>query len=363
LPVQTLVLYPVGRFTKVCSALQQARSGHTATRLADGRVLVAGGRDVTGGVLASMERLEGALVVPSGTLEIRSQGQSFSLPRSRQAALLVEQTGQVYFSGGETGPVATPTPLSTHLFTDPTVDFAFGALGPATPPRLGRTRHVALQLDDAALLVGGMTRPANGSAVVASDVVERLELSTATMTILAPLPEAREDASIALLGRDVLVVGGRLGGVSRAAIDVLPAGDATHATRGSLLIPRAGAALAVVGTRAFVAGGVDSTGTLTGTTEWVTASSSVAGPNLVPRQHACAVTLGSRVLIVGGEDANGPSAAAELIETDGSVTTLPFGGAPRVEHACVALEDGGALIVGGRGSSGALDDLWQFTAP
>jgi hypothetical protein len=363
LPEQTLVLYPVGRFTKVCTTLQEARSGHTATRLADGQVLIAGGRGVTGGALASMERLGSALVVASGSLAIQSQGQSFPVPRSRHAALLVEQTGQVYFSGGEAGTVATPTPLSTHLFTDPQVDFAIGALGPQNPPRLGRTRHVALHLDDAVLLVGGMTRPANGSAVVPSEVVERLELSTATMTILAPLPEAREDASIALLGRDVLVMGGTGGGVSRATIDVLPEGDATHARHSSLLTPRAGSAVTVVGSRALVAGGLDNTGAMTGSTEWVTASSAVAGPNLAPRTHACAVTLGERVLIVGGEDATGPSAAAELIEADGSVTTVAFPGAARVDHACVALEDGGALIVGGLGSSGALDDLWQFTAP
>jgi Galactose oxidase, central domain len=110
-------------------------------------------------------------------------------------------------------------------------------------------------------------------------------------------------------------------------------------------------------------GGIDSTGAMTGTTEWLTTSNAVAGPAITPRMHACALTLGERVLIVGGEDANGLSAAAELIEADGSVTTVSFAGPPRVGHACVVREDGSALIVGGRGAEGALDDLWPFTPP
>lgn len=355
-PELKLVLYPLGRFTKICSGLREARSAHSATLLKDGSVLIAGGRGSTGDALSTMEQIGAAFVDAAGTISVLAQGQRFQLPRAHHSALRVASTGQVFISGGESG--TTPTALATHLFTDPDVGFAIGALGPGLIPR---TRHVTLQLDESLLLFGGLTRDA--SALVPTDVVERIDLSTLEISKLTPLPEVRDEASIVLLGRDVLVAGGTRAGVSRSTIDVFREGDAAHATRSSMRLPRSGAAITVVGQRALIAGGLDATGAMTGTTEWLTTSNAVAGPAITPRMHACALTLGERVLIVGGEDANGLSAAAELIEADGSVTTVSFAGPPRVEHACVVREDGSALIVGGRGAEGALDDLWQFTLP
>ena len=42
-------------WSRSAASMQQARQGHTATRLLDGRVLVTGGRDDTGAFLASAE--------------------------------------------------------------------------------------------------------------------------------------------------------------------------------------------------------------------------------------------------------------------------------------------------------------------
>jgi hypothetical protein len=141
-------------FTPTGSAAT-GRCGHTATRLADGRVLVTGG--VSGGKI-----LSSAEIYDPMTGEFTSAG-SMSIGRERQTATLLSD-GRVLVAGGLSGPTAGDGPnanpsgqpsavASAELF-DPRTG-KFEPAGTMTQPRGGHT---------ATLLPGGQVLIAGGYA-------------------------------------------------------------------------------------------------------------------------------------------------------------------------------------------------------
>ena len=169
------------------AGLNSARRGHTATRLSDGRVLIAGGEN-------SSEQLSGTEIFDpsSGTF---SNGGNMSAARAYHAAIKLGD-GRVLITGGRDGSGA----LSTTEYFDPST----GTFSSGPAMSVARAGHSATLLADGRVFIAGGNT--NGSA-------EIFDPSFGTfIAISAQMNSARSKHSAALLldGR-VLLVGGESG--------------------------------------------------------------------------------------------------------------------------------------------------------
>ncbi len=166
------------------STMSSARRGHTATRLSDGRVLIAGGENGSG-VLNESEIYDPA----SSTF---SSAANMTVARVDHTATLLGD-GRVLIAGGRDGAGAVAT---TEIF-----DPATGAFSSGPSLSVARAGHSATLFANGTLLVAGGT--ASGSA-------ELLNVGAGTSSAAGTMSVARSMHSAALLqdGR-VLIVGGR----------------------------------------------------------------------------------------------------------------------------------------------------------
>src|SRR5216117_3338627 len=218
--------------------LNQPRAEHTATLLANGTVLIAGGRDAADQALASAEIYDPAT---GGYTLLASP---LPAPIWGHTATRLDD-GTVLIAGGRRG--ASPR-RAAQLF-DPATD-TFTALGPMSTPR---GRHTATLLRDGRVVVIGGT---DGVKPVAS--LEIYDPTTRTFS-LAPsaLAVVRQDHTTTLLpdGR-ILVVGGSNASGALDSAEIYDPGGSTVSPAAPLNVPRtlASAALLLDGT-VLVAGG------------------------------------------------------------------------------------------------------------
>ena len=139
------------RFTPVDS-MATARAGHTATLLQDGRVLITGGG------------LAGAELYAPATGQFTPTG-SMTTARDGDAATLVAD-GRVLFVGGQEGDVAV---ASAEMYDPGTGQFS--EIGSMSTPR--RAHTATLLLDGRVLIAGGSSI---GGSSVSSPPVARAEL-------------------------------------------------------------------------------------------------------------------------------------------------------------------------------------------
>ncbi len=300
---------------------------HTATRLQDGRVLVAGGytqraelfNPATGtwaptGNAPASYRGATATLLPSGKVLVtgaNSNGISASLydpasgtwtatgslaaPRYHHTALLLAN-GQVLVTGGTASESGT-TPLGSAELYDPATGTwtATGSLVGA------RHHHTATLLPNGQVLVAG-----GGNASGRLSSAELFTPATGTWTSVSALGTARSSHTATLLANGlVLVTGGAL--------------DGEPSTRAELFNP--------------------ATGTWTAT-----------GPLLHPRRnHTATLLANGRVLVTGGyDDSAGIQTAAELYDPARGVwDALPSMGVSRYQHTATLLANGRVLVAGG----------------
>jgi hypothetical protein len=170
-----------------------ARGAHTATRLPNGRVLVAGGRDHRGDTIMPVE-----IYAPGTGTWVRAG----ALPRALQSSLGLAtavrlNNGTVLLANpGWTGAVARYAPR-THTWTlDRTSPLAFRTGVMFTTLHDGRT-----------LAAGGETVSNDGLGMLADVFIS--DAKTATWTAVAPMPLARAwGAALTLRDGRVLVLGG-----------------------------------------------------------------------------------------------------------------------------------------------------------
>ncbi|PYN02660.1 MAG: hypothetical protein DME07_09285, partial [Candidatus Rokuibacteriota bacterium] len=219
--------------------MNQARAGHTATLLANGTVLIAGGKDAAGRPLATAELYDPAIG------HYTQLAASLPAPVWGHTATLLND-GSVLIAGGE-GNGGLPV-VAAQLFDPGTGTFtAVGSM--ATP----RSHHTATQLHDGRLLVAGGTDGSNALATL-----EVYDPATRTFS-LAPsaLRTPRQAHTATLLNdRRLLLAGGSnsLGALNSAELYDPAAG--TIRPGAPLNVPRtlASAALLLDGT-VLVAGG------------------------------------------------------------------------------------------------------------
>lgn len=356
LPVAPAGAQPPGTW-QPGAELHQARAGHTATLLEDGRILVVGGVDAAGHTLNAVELLDpasGGFALLPAALPVGVWGHS--------ATLLAD--GTVLITGGrdEAGrPVA-----DTQLY-----DRASGTITLLNPMSTPRAEHTATWLPDGRVLVAGGMDGASATA--------RLEIydeQTRTFAIApASLTTARE-AHTATLLRDgrVLIAGGRNAGGALASTEIYDAELGTVSAAGQLQVARAaaGAALLLDGT-VLVAGGQGADGLDLASAE---AYDPVTGPFALlpaamgsPRSGHLATMLlhNGKIFIAGGTSAGLPVTSVELYDpVTGTFQPLAAPGTTRQVLAATSFEvpyAGFLLASAGRDAGGiplASSDLLAY---
>jgi N-acetylneuraminic acid mutarotase len=169
-------------------SLAQARSGHTAVLLPNGKILVAGGTDLNNAALASVELYDPLTGAWSTTSKLNTAR------RLHTATLL--PSGKVLVAGGETGNAATET---AELY-----DPATGAWTARTRLRSPRYSHTATLLSTGQVLVAGGH---NGSVAIREVEVYDPATNSWTITGAMDAPRSLHTATLLLDGQ-TLVVGG-----------------------------------------------------------------------------------------------------------------------------------------------------------
>jgi hypothetical protein len=372
----SVILYRVNTFVPLenaqqpgtCLELIRPRAGHTATRLADGRVVLAGGFWLTEAgereTLSSIEILDPR----QRTITSLSVPESDATKRAFHTASLMLD-GRVAVVGGESqSPGGIATPLSTGAVIDPATQRVQQFLL-AEP----RSRHAAaIDIAGRILLVGGVG--ADGSIVSSAEGVE----PAAGRSFPVPTPLPRTGASVVPFqdGQRLAVIGGSDGSeVFRDVLMFAFSGTTFNPSTASVLL-RQGRRDAVAtafddGKKLLVLGGYSTATTPDENARPVAATevlelnpeapSLSSGPAIVDRGELCAVSLpGGRVFTAGGrrlsESGLSSSGVAEVITPTQNVTGGVLGmmpvTPPRYLHTCTLLPDGSVLVVGGLDESG-----------
>jgi hypothetical protein len=233
-------------WTPTAEGTTQARAGHTATLLDDGRVLIVGGMNDDGYALTS-----GAASLFDPTVETWTATDPMDVPRYFHAATK-NSIGRVVVSGGCATMGCSPPLRDAEVF-----DPVSGQWIPAAPLSVARAMHASITFEDGKVIaVGGWS---DGAETATTELFDSL---TYSWTTGAGLIQARFGASPVMLDSGhALIIGGSYGteppfapsrrveGVSRQDLLWRPVVD--------LIEPRAGATSTLLANgEVLVAGGV-----------------------------------------------------------------------------------------------------------
>jgi hypothetical protein len=309
-------------------ALAMARVGATATRLASGKVLIAGGRGATG-ACEVYDPLRGTFATVGSLLHPRYGHSATALPN-----------GKVLMAGGFDATGAPGTALSSAELFDPVT----GVSTPGLEDASVSGQHVA------ALLT---LTPYEGHVIFASPGgVARFDAVTGALT-KGPTPvlfPAEPIGALRSLGARLFVTGltGTAGTFAAAAAEVDCASLETTSIA-SLSSTRRGATMTSLGDRVLIAGGTNPNDGMPVLPTQIYDGGPLGpdyGPSLSkPRQHHVAIRLpGGDVALVGGDAAG----TVEVYRRTGRVALLAGGiGAPTYAPAGALLPSGDVLVVGG----------------
>lgn len=331
---------PVSATFEALPDLGTPRSGHTATLLADGRVLIAGGYNASFSADAGAELYDPATgtTTPTGSLTIGREGAT--------AVMLAD--GRVLIAGGYNASAGR------HQRTAEIYDPASGTFARTSDMAIPRYAGTAKLLPDGRVLIAASVTPNAVGGGMASDVAEIFDPETGSFSVIERMIEARDYASTILLpdGRVLFTSGftqesGRFlpsAEVYSPLADTLTAGPA-------LLQARAGATTSVLADgRVLVVGG---DGTAAATAEIVAADGSAVAAAAAPIHarvgHVATTLADGRVLITGGG-----SAIAELFDPQTAAFRATGAlDADRYGHTATLLADGKVLVAGGTDAQGA----------
>jgi hypothetical protein len=342
------------------------RSGHTATLLTNGKVLVAGGINSTA---AELFDPASESFTPTG---------SMSTPRYGATATLLSN-GKVLIAGGF-GPGASVLPrLNTAELYDPFTG-TFSVTGNMS---VGRVRHTATLLSDGNVLIaGGTTSNVGGGAATAT--AEIYDSTSGIFSAAGSMISDRAQHTATLLADgSVLIVGGWNGHAADAAddppwdpmiaelFDPLSLNFTAGASMGTTRIGHV--AIPLISGKVLILGGVP---TLQNVHVQLlnppyaqlydpVARTFSSSRNLTMPQTGYSGTLltNGEVLLVGGGNLAQTVSTAELFDPN-AWSLIPTGGlaVPRRGHSATLLHDGRVLVTGGVDSNGnalATAELYQ----
>ncbi|KFE64307.1 adventurous gliding motility protein AgmC [Hyalangium minutum] len=336
-------------------ALTTARQNHLVTTLLSGQVLVTGGEgirsDGSRGPLASTEVYDPATGIwsPTGALTTARQNHS--------AVLL--PSGQVLVTGGEgIDSEGTLGPLASTEVYDP----ATGTWSPTGALTTARQSHSATVLFSGQVLVTGGEGIDSEGTLGPLASTEVYDPATKTWSSTGALATARRNHSATmLLSGEVLVAGGeglRSNGtrVLLASTEVYDPATKTWSPTGALVTARRNhSAVQLPSGRVLISGSEGPSGALT-STEVYAPGTGVWSPtrDLLTARSGHAVTLlpSGHVIITGGQASGRPLGSVEVYKTVGaSSPTAPLTEA-RSGFSTVLLPNGQVLVVGGSDSDG-----------
>jgi hypothetical protein len=340
----------VGEWLPADAMNNKGRIRHTATLLANGKVLVAGGFG-PGGTSQSTELYDPAS-------DTWSNAGSLSQQRQNATATLLRD-GRVLVAGGH-GSGGGSSLASAELY-----DPAAGTWSQTGSMSIARDTHTATLLPDGRVLVAG-GEGAN-SAMLSS--AELFDPGTGAWSPTGSLSQARDLHSATLLpdGR-VLVAGGWDGSSKKsrlASAELYDPGTGSWSpTPGSLVQGRSlhGAVLLPDG-KVLVVAGNDGTGALASAELFdpATGGWSQTGSLIVARDDHTVTALATGQVLAAGGGSKRTLASVELYDpATGAWSSTASLGHARYSHVATPLSDGRVLVVGGFGKGGYLSSAELF---
>ena len=338
-------------------SMSARRVSFTATLLADGQVLAAGGStDNAVDPLATSERWDPATGQWSGAA-------TFSQGRAEQAAGLLPD-GRVLMTGGE----ANQTPLTSALAFDP----GSNAWRSVASMPSAHTRHTQVTLQDGRVLViGGYETRDDLVRDGASSLVELYDPTLNAWTIGATMPYYMATGTTTLLqDGSVLVAGGASSNTNRnVALRYFPATNRWR-TAGSFTDARRYQVAALLPNgKVLVAGGFGDRDALRSAVLYDPATNAWTdvAPMATARVGATATTLpNGKVLVAGGRspDIFSVTATAELFDpTTNTWSPAASMATPRSDHTATLLADGRVLVAGGSPGIALVTDSAEIYTP
>ncbi|XYH96299.1 Kelch repeat-containing protein [Sorangium sp. So ce1128] len=303
---------------------------HTATSLADGRVLIAGGDQYD----ADHRRiLVASAAIYDPVLDAWLPAAPMSEPRGAHEATLLAD-GRVLVTGGG-GPLGTA--LDTAELYDPTTD----TWTPAAPMTSARAVHTATVLADGRVLVAG------GAAAATAEIYDP---ATGGWSPTPAMAIARTDhRATRLLDGRVLVTGGRTAAINdSSSVEIYDPTTGAWTPGPSMLRAQWGhtATLLEDGDVLVVGWGVSTEVYDPDANAWT-----LAGSLSVPRDRPTATRLCDGRVVVSGDGSNENLEAGQPVEVyDPSTRTFssgPVNDVGRRASTATLLPDGKVLFVGG----------------
>lgn len=329
---------PPDRLCATAGTLNEARSGHHATPLGDGGVLVTGGASAGGGAAATLERFDPA------TTTFALTGEALRDEAALLHATATLPDGGVLLSGGVAAKEGAPSGIA---FAGALRFDAHGKLSGQPRLLLGgpRAAHSATTLPDGrVLLAGGCAQLGAGGCAATLASTELYDPRADSFAPGPPLLHARFGHDAVLRGDGtVLLVGGRGDGGGAVPAEIVDPSELRSFDAG---VVTGSAAPSPTGS-VFVAGGTGTSGS--GASLWLSPSEPpLALPPLPsPRTTPSLTALeDGAVLVAGGGDAT-----LALWDGRGALTALPAT-FTALGAAAVRLADGTVLLSGGSDAAG-----------
>ncbi len=342
------------------ASLGTSRHFHTATLLADGKVLVVGGTSSAGGVLASTE-------VYDPVANTWTTKQPLATARSRHTATLLGD-GKVLVVGGENG---SGNALSSVELYDPVAN----TWASITSLTTARSHHTATLLPDrqTVVIAGGK----DGSSVIAAESGAEVYFyypqdpgSSSPSQITMGAGRYSHAATLLADGRVLVVGGSGSGGSVLSSAEVYdplawqwtttadPLGAGRHSHTATLLMSG----------KVLVTGGKAGSTILTSCEVYDPADDSWTGTDALAGErdsHTATLRSNGKVLVVGGNGTGGTTlSSAELYDSETEEwTTTGSLAAARHSHAATLLLNGSVLVTGGKAGSSVFSSSAAYSAP